>query len=123
MKRFHLEPCGGGDAMLRNGDVFRDIRIRCFRSGPSRIDYTAMTTPKKSESILAQKIAALKLNAANIKQEVEAARARVHAAKESLKQARAGLKEAKVQAKQARKALKAEKRSAKKSSKKTKPKK
>lgn len=109
--------------MLRNGDVFRVTHLRFFRSRPWRTNHTAMTTPKKSESVLAEKIAALKINAANAEQGVEAARASVHAAKESLKQARADLKEAKVQAKHARKTLKAEKKLAKQSSKKTKSKK
>ena len=73
-----------------------------------------MTAPKKSDSA-AQKIAALKLNAANAEQVVEDARSRFHAAKESLKQARTEFKEAKIQARQARKA---EKKFAKHSSKK-----
>jgi hypothetical protein len=47
-----------------------------------------MTAPKKSDSA-AQKIAALKLNAANAEQAVASAHARVHVAKQSLKKASA----------------------------------
>jgi hypothetical protein len=96
-------------------------RLRCYMlvtiSGvePEKKSHI-MTAPKKSDTS-AQKIAALKLDAANAEQAVESARARVQVAKQSWKQARTELKEAKIQAKQVRKTLKAEKKRAKHSSK------